>query len=183
MSRRWDEKYQFKYNKCISISRNDACSRSERPRSGLKKYKVNDHGIIICKYLESDEIDNLWPFLRLEMEWKKITIPIAIRQGFGTYITTQRKINKWPYIYTSKGIIYIYPPSNLLSLFHSHFWVLQLPTFNHCLNTRLQRPKSQNGFCHTMACLKPAGMSWYYLPLFTLPLWFPTTPVFLIQIA
>ena len=68
MPRRWDEKYQFKYNKCISISRNDACSRSERPRSGLKKYKVNDHGIIICKYLESDEIDNLWPFLRLEME-------------------------------------------------------------------------------------------------------------------
>ena len=68
MLRRWDEKYQFKYNKCISISRNDACSRSERPSSGLKKYKVNDHGIIICKYLESDEIDNLWPFLRLEME-------------------------------------------------------------------------------------------------------------------
>ena len=57
MPRHWDEKYQFKYNKCISISRNDACSRSERPRSGLKKYKVNDHGIIICKYLESDEID------------------------------------------------------------------------------------------------------------------------------
>ena len=37
-------------------------------KKGFKKYKVNDHGIIICKYLESDEIDNLWPFLRLEME-------------------------------------------------------------------------------------------------------------------
>ena len=105
MPRRWDEKYQFKYNKCISISRNDACSRSERPSSGLKKYKVNDHGIIICKYLESDEIDNLWPFLRLEMEWKKITIPIAIRQGFGTYYT---KENKQVALYIPQKALFIF---------------------------------------------------------------------------